>query len=101
MDENINIYKILKDAPTGTKLWSIIHGTVELVKAHMESLNGDIYCKTDISHNNVYLQFDKEGHWLYETNGRKCFFSESVVLFPSRNYLGWRDFSTPWKHKYF
>lgn len=96
MNENINISEILKDAPKGTKLWSIIHGPIKL-----KEVIGDIICQTDRLNNNTVLHFDEEGHWNYETDGQRCYFSESVVLFPSRNYLGWKDFKVPWMHKNF
>ena len=32
MNENIDLTKIMKDCPKGTKLYSMIHGYVELVK---------------------------------------------------------------------
>ena len=36
MNENLNLAKILKDCPKGTKLYSTIYGDVELVRVYVD-----------------------------------------------------------------
>ena len=36
MNENLNLIKILKDCPKGTKLYSTIYGDVELVRVYLD-----------------------------------------------------------------
>lgn len=93
----INLTEILKDAPKGTELWSVIHGPVKF-----KEVIGYIICQTDRLNNNTDIHFDEEGHWIYDVDRQKrCYFSESIVLFPSRDCLSWRNFKAPWMHKHF
>ena len=38
MNENLNLCEILKDCPTGTKLWSPVWGNVTLIQINDTSL---------------------------------------------------------------
>ena len=38
MNENLNLVEILKDCPSGTKLYSPIYGDVELVEVKVEDV---------------------------------------------------------------
>ena len=84
MNENIDLTKILKDCPKGTKLYSIIYGEVKFSYINLsiylikfETKNGNI--------NSVTLN----GRHHYECNG-EC------TLFPSKEQRDWSKFSAPW-----
>lgn len=80
MEEKINIAKILKDKPEGTKLWADMFGSVTL------------YVVTDacdafqVKHHNKEPWFDKDGK-LYE-EGVLC-------IYPSKSMRDWSKFA--WK----
>ena len=88
MNENINLTKILKNCPKGTKLYSIIHGEVEyagindnsLYRVEFETKNKDICGVTS------------DGRHLSYFNG-EC------ILFPSKDQRDWSKFTAPWYKK--
>lgn len=80
MDEKINIAKILKNKPEGTKLWTDMFGSVTL------------YVVTDacdafqVKHHNKEPWFDKDG----------TLYKEGVLcIYPSKSMRDWEKFS--WK----
>lgn len=81
--EKINIVKLLKDCPEGTKLYSLIHGEVELTRVGVE----DIYCK--LSYLNHEISFYSDGRWV--ENKGEC------ILFPSKENRDWSTFQRPFK----
>ena len=89
MNKNLNLVEILKDCPKGTKLYSTIHGDVEL---------GGVYPKDDAYpieiklSNNTFDCFSKDGRIFTEFNG-EC------ILFPSREQRDWNKFK-PSKPKF-
>ena len=88
MNENIDLTKILKNCPKGTKLYSILHGEVEY---------------EGISEKDSYeVRFrDKDGDIeRVKPDGRyfSCFNGE-CILFPSKDQRDWSKFSAPWYKK--
>ena len=88
MNENIDLTKILKNCPKGTKLYSILHGEVEY---------------EGISEKDSYeVRFrDKDGDIeRVKPDGRyfSCFNGECVLL-PSKDQRDWSKFTAPWYKK--
>ena len=81
--EEINIVEILKDCPNGTKLYSTVHGEVELVDIY----HNLIRCK--ISYGSSFVSFHSDGRWV-EHRG-EC------ILFPSKDQRDWSKFHRPFK----
>ena len=82
MNENLDLTKILKDYPEGTKLYSPLYGDVELVKVHHHDENLPIEIKLS---NNTFDCFSKDGRIFTEFNG-EC------MLFPSKDQRDWSKF---------
>ena len=81
MNENLNLVRILKDCPKGTKLYSTIHGEVEF--------NG-------ISNKDIYkIEYKTKTLEVYgiTPDGRflSCFDGE-CILFPSKDQRDWSKF---------
>lgn len=85
MNENINLTKILKDCPKGTKFYSMIDGEVKFVKI---SNNPKLVYFT--SHQGAFSTF--ENGKLYHDKG-EC------VIFPSKEQRNWSKFVPTWKTK--
>ena len=89
MNENIDLTKILKDCPKGTKLYSLVHGEVEFERI-----------ETDFKHQYVIIElkdllleritFDGK---VYNYDGGEC------ILFPSKDQRDWSKFTAPWYKK--
>lgn len=84
MEEKINVAKILKDKPKGTKLYS------------------DICCGecflNEVSENAIYVDmYNKERFWYFSVYGTIYAFQENggVLLYPSYEMRDWRKFA--WK----
>ena len=88
MNEEINLTKILKDCPKGTKLYSIAYGDVEFDKI-AESKEYPIYIKIDDYH---IGSLTANGQIYANTNG-EC------ALFPSKDQRDWSKFTAPWLKK--
>lgn len=90
MNENIDLTKILKDCPKGTKLYSPVFGDVEFVKVcQNDSVDFPIEFKlSDNSLNSVTT----DGRLYEEFNG-EC------ILFPSKDKRDWDKFTAPWYKK--
>ena len=96
MNENIDLTKILKDRPKGTKFYSSIYGEL-------------IYSYTYISPSaakfvfilpNSNSMFDNtpikiEYYW----NGKYIFNMGECTLFPSKDQRDWSKFKAPWYKK--
>ena len=83
MNENIDLTKILKGCPKGTKLYSSSYGEVEF-----ESIDYSVHCPIKVIGNVYYLYFfTKEGK-LVDTG--EC------TLFPSRTQRDWSKFERFW-----
>lgn len=90
MEEKINVERILKDKPQGTKLYDLLRNIdVELYKVHLTDAGDYIEC---ISTNEVgsTLMFD------YSKLGtEKCWPDGLQILLPSKGMRDWKKFS--WK----
>ena len=91
MNENLNLVEILKDCPSGTKLYSPIYGDVELVKVKVEdvvfsSLEDYTYPIKIKLNNNSIDNFTKDGRMFEDYNG-EC------MLFPSKDQRDWSKFN--------
>lgn len=84
MEKTLDLTKILKDAPIGTKLYSPIFGEVTFIGINLEHVHSievtDEYneCRT----------FDKEGKYFIRHCNAEC------VIFPSKDNRNWRTFNT-------
>lgn len=90
MNEKIDLTKILKDCPKGTKLYSTIYGEVEFYDI-IESSFYSIMLRTD---HGLRTCVTKYGMYAinYESKG-EC------TLFPSKEQRDWNKFSAPWYKK--
>ena len=87
MNENIDLTKILKDCPKGTKFYSTIFGEVEFSGFYEdEGYAITIKRNFDIAH------ITKDGRYLSSFNG-EC------TLFPSKDQKDWSKFTAPWQKK--
>ena len=88
MNENIDLTKILKNCPKGTKLYSIIHGEVEY---------------TGINDNSLYrVEFETKNKDIcgVTSDGRHLsYFNGECILFPSKDQRDWSKFTAPWYKK--
>lgn len=89
MNENIDLTKILKDCPTGTKLYSTIFGEVEFIKC--DNLHQIVVAKEG-----KYYYFTSEGTFILE---RIKYNLGECVLFPSKDQRDWNKFIAPWCKK--
>ena len=87
MNENIDLTKILKDCPRGTKLYSLIFGEVDFEKIGSDDEYAIFITKGDIT-----ASFTKEGFY-YDDIGEEC------LLFPSKDQRDWSKFTAPWYKK--
>nr|DAW17226.1 MAG TPA: hypothetical protein [Caudoviricetes sp.] len=79
----MNVAEILKNCPKGLKLYSSIHGEVELVCVNEYSDRYPIYCKAK---NGKDVTFTSDGRILLEYPDAEC------VLFPSKDQRDWSKF---------
>lgn len=86
MNERIDLAKILKDCPEGTKLYSTIHGEVSLITNNSVSQHYPIAVR--LNDETVEI-FTSEGKLLNKFDG-EC------ILFPSKEQKDWNKFSVPW-----
>lgn len=89
MNENIDLTKILKNCPKGTKLYSTIHGEVNFIDIDDSSQ----YYPINVMLNNKKVEiFTSEGRLLNKLDG-EC------ILFPSKTQRDWSKFTAPWYKK--
>ena len=87
MNENIDLTKILKDCPKGTKFYSTIFGEVEFLGFYE-----DEGYKITIKKNFDIAYITKDGRYLSGFNG-EC------TLWPSKDCRDWSKFTAPWLKK--
>lgn len=80
MDAKINIAKILKDKPEGTKLWTDMFGSVTLYVVT------DVCDAFQVKHHNKEPWFDKDG---------KLYKEGVLCIYPSKSMRDWSKFA--WK----
>ena len=89
MNEKIDLTKILKDCPRGTKLYSTIYGVVEF---------------DDIDeYDRIYpisFKVDADSFSTVTSDGRRFEdFDGECTLFPSKEQRDWSKFTAPWYKK--
>ena len=87
MNENIDLVKILKDCPKGTKLYSTTYGEVEFVAINDHS-SYPIITRTK---NNLALTMTASGKCTCKHEDAEC------ILFPSKDQRDWSKFKVPVK----
>ena len=90
METKINIAKILKNKPQGTKLYDWLHNIdVELDTISVTNIETVVWCR-DITNSNTTCRR------CYSELGTECGYPDGLqFLFPSRDMRNWRKFS--WK----
>ena len=89
MDKNIDLIKILKNCPKGTKLYSTIFGEVEFIECD------DLY-QIVVAKENKYYYFTSQGAFYFE---RIKYHVGECALFPSKEQRDWSKFTAPWYKK--
>ena len=84
MNENLNLIKILKDCPKGTKLYSTIYGDVELVRVYLDDDAYPIEIKIGEG-SDMICDIMNDGRLLEDFPG-EC------ILFPSKDQRDWSKF---------
>ena len=88
MNNNIDLTRVLKDCPKGTKLYSTIFGEVEFQKIE-EERNYPIVCIATAGNN---CDVTADGRY-YDVFGGEC------ILFPSKEQRDWSKFTASWYKK--
>lgn len=87
MNENIDLTKVLKDCPEGTKLYSPLFGEVDFQKIRSDDENAIVITKGYVT-----ASFTKEGFYYADL-------SEECLLFPSKEQRDWSKFTATWLKK--
>jgi hypothetical protein len=97
MNENLNLTKILKDAPEGMKLWSPLYGDCIFMNIdYSPYVIYPIHCKiTTTDRRTTYVGFTKDGRLDIQYENGGC------VLFPSKENMDWSTFRITKEHKCF
>ena len=93
MNENIDLTKILKDCPKGTKFYRSLFGEVEFNRISYSRI---IVEYIDCLHRHV--SFNKFGKYIIETLDVN-YYSSECLLFPSKDQRDWSKFTAPWLKK--
>ena len=88
MNENVDLTKILKNCPKGTKLYSTIQG--EITFDHVDDNNKDYPIVINCIHELIGYAYD--GRFDIDCDG-EC------ILFPSKDKRDWSKFTAPWYKK--
>ena len=89
MNNNVDLTKILKYCPKGTKLYSTIFGEVEFIECD------DLY-QIVVAKENKYYYFTSQGAFYFE---RIKYHVGECALFPSKEQRDWSKFIAPWYKK--
>lgn len=92
MNENIDLTKILKNCPSGTKLYTPIWGEVTFVEVREHSYDG-LYPIRIYGEYDNYINLSKDGRYLIHKQDSEC------ILFPSKDQRDWSKFTAPWYKK--
>ena len=90
MNENIDLTKILKDCPQGTKLYSSIFGKVEFQYIKLDS---DSVYPIVIKLKNGFTESVAPNGNIFNYYDGEC------TLFPSKEQKDWGKFTAPWYKK--
>ena len=89
MNEKIDLTKILKDCPEGTKLYSTIYGNVKFVRINIYSPYPII-----IENEGGVFSVTRRGMHIIDYEG-----NAECTLFPSKEQRDWSKFTAPWYKK--
>ena len=89
MNENIDLTKILKNCPKGTKLYSTVHGEVEFQQIIID-FTYPIRYKIK---SNIIERVTSDGKLFDDYDDGEC------ILFPSKEQRDWSKFTAPWYKK--
>lgn len=89
MNENIDLTKILKDCPKGTKLYTPVWGEVTFIEVEDKDYAYPICIYTNTC---TKVQLTKNGCLISITDS-EC------ILFPSKEQRDWSKFTAPWYKK--
>ena len=97
MNENLNLTKILKDAPEGMKLWSPLYGDCIFMNIdYLPDVIYPIHCKiTTKNRISTYVGFTIDGRIDIQFENTGC------LLFPSKENMDWSTFRITKEHKCF
>lgn len=96
MNENLDLTKILKDCPKGTKLWSPVFGDCAFITIDLTTVIYPIKCQiTTKDRRTTCIGFTKDGRLDIQYENGGC------VLFPSKENMDWSTFVVPKKYKEF
>ena len=84
MNKNIDLTKILKDCPKGTKFYTTVWGEVYFEKI----VDIEVYT-IEIDTASGYQHLTKEGYYI-KSDDAEC------IIFPSKEQRNWSNFSAPW-----
>ena len=87
MNKNIDLTKILKDCPKGTKFYSSAHGNIEFIT--LLDLNKILFAYKDCNYD-----YDL----IIQSNG-KLYNNGECIIFPSKEQRDWSKFTAPWYKK--
>ena len=87
MNENIDLTKILKDCPKGTKFYTPLFGEVDFKEIRSDE-KYSIVSKKGMSE----IVFTEKGFYYADEDG-EC------LLFPSKDQRDWSKFTAPWYKK--
>ena len=89
MNEKIDLTKILKDCPAGTKLYSTIYGNVKFIRIS----NCSPYPIIIENAGGVFSVTKRGMHIIDYEDNAEC------TLFPSKDQRDWSKFTAPWYKK--
>ena len=89
MNENIDLTKILKDCPKGTKFYSSIYGDLLYSCMYLESFVPKI----------TFIKPDSISSVDYYQDGKRYSSQGECTLFPSKDQRDWSKFTAPWYKK--
>ena len=92
MNEKIDLTKILKDCPKGTKFYTSIWGEVTFIEIKKDQNCMYPIC-IDTNTSSSYTNLSKDGRYLINRTGTEC------ILFPSKEQRDWSKFTAPWHKK--
>ena len=87
MNENIDLTKILKDCPKGTKFYTSVWG-----EASFERILERGFYTIGIDTQSGYKYLTKEGRYI-NADDAEC------IIFPSKDQRDWSKFTAPWYKK--
>ena len=88
MNENIDLTKILKDCPKGTKFYTSIWGEVTFIEIKKDQNCLYPIC-IDTNTSSICTNLTKDGRYLINRTGTEC------ILFPSKEQRDWSKFTAP------